>query len=180
MLPGFGFTEFVVIGIVALVVVGPRDLPRLAKTLAGFMRQARSFAKDFQKSFDEMGRELELDDLRKEVEALRRGDVLADVKKDIRAIDDEIRTGGERPSIAPVHAPPAAAASEAPADDAPAPDASRSMPAAPPAASPPETRPETRQEPPQKTPSDSGAAASDAEPAPAPAPAPAVKSQSGG
>jgi len=95
----------VVIGIVALVVIGPRDLPKLARMAAGYIRQARGLARDFQKSFDEMGRSLEIDELRKEVEALRRGDPLKDVTKEIQALERDIRMaerGLSPPSRTPV------------------------------------------------------------------------------
>ena len=57
--------------IVALVVVGPKDLPRLMHMAGRWAGKARAMANDFRKSFDEMARESELDELRKEIEALR-------------------------------------------------------------------------------------------------------------
>ncbi len=140
MLPGLGFWEFFVIAIVALIVVGPRDLPRMAKTVGGYVRQARGFAKEFRKSFEEMGREIELDELRKEVEALKRGEPFDDIKnelteldRDVRAVDREVRQplpDAEKPkAIGPGPAtsdsPPA---KEAPAD-APAPAQTSDAPA---------------------------------------------------
>jgi sec-independent protein translocase protein TatB len=91
MLPGVDFSELLIVCVVALVVLGPRDLPKLARTLAGYLRQARGLAREFQKSFDEMGRSLELDELRREVDALKRGDPIKDVTKEIRALESDIR-----------------------------------------------------------------------------------------
>ncbi len=96
MVPGVNFSEILIIGVVALIVIGPRDLPKLARTVAGYVKQARGLARDFQKSFDDMGRSLEIDDLRKEVEALKRGDPLKDVTKEIQALERDIKTAERR------------------------------------------------------------------------------------
>ncbi|MFN7533991.1 MAG: Sec-independent protein translocase protein TatB, partial [Brevundimonas sp.] len=71
--PGIGGFELLVIGLVALIVVGPKDLPLLMRTVGRVMARARAMAGEFRASFDEMARQSELDELRKEVEALRRG-----------------------------------------------------------------------------------------------------------
>lgn len=74
MLPEIGMSELVVIAIVALIVVGPKDLPVLLRRFGQFMAKLRGMANEFRASFDEMARQSELDDLRKEVEAMRRGE----------------------------------------------------------------------------------------------------------
>jgi len=71
--PGIGGFEIVVIGLVALLVVGPKDLPVLMRRVGQMVAKARAMANEFRSSFDEMARQSELDDLRKEVEALRSG-----------------------------------------------------------------------------------------------------------
>ena len=68
--PGIGGFEIVVIGLVALLVVGPKDLPVLMRRVGQMVAKARAMANEFRSSFDEMARQSELDDLRKEVEAL--------------------------------------------------------------------------------------------------------------
>lgn len=73
MLPEVGMSELVVIAIVALIVVGPKDLPVLLRRFGQFMAKLRGMASEFRASFDEMARHTELDELRKEVEAMRRG-----------------------------------------------------------------------------------------------------------
>ena len=65
--------ELLIAAIVALVVVGPKDLPVLLRRLGQFMAKLRGMAAEFRASFDEMARQSELDELRKEVEALRQG-----------------------------------------------------------------------------------------------------------
>ena len=53
--------------------VGPKDLPLLLRKLGQWMAKARGMANEFRSSFDEMARQSELDELRKEVQALRTG-----------------------------------------------------------------------------------------------------------
>ena len=71
--PGIGGLEYLVIGIVALLVVGPERLPGMLRQLGKMVAKARGMANEFRASFDEMARQSELDDLRKEVQALRDG-----------------------------------------------------------------------------------------------------------
>lgn len=73
MLPEIGGLELLVIAAVALIVVGPKDLPVMLRKLGQFTAKIRGMANEFRASFDEMARQSELDDLRKEVEAMRRG-----------------------------------------------------------------------------------------------------------
>ncbi|MFL5298315.1 MAG: Sec-independent protein translocase protein TatB [Phenylobacterium sp.] len=72
MFPEGRALEFLIAAIVALVVVGPKDLPMLLRKLGQFMARVRAMASEFRASFDEMARQSELDELRKEVEAMRK------------------------------------------------------------------------------------------------------------
>jgi sec-independent protein translocase protein TatB len=67
----FSWSHILLLLIVALVVVGPKDLPRLMHMAGRWAGKARAMANDFRKSFDEMARASELDELRQEIEALR-------------------------------------------------------------------------------------------------------------
>jgi sec-independent protein translocase protein TatB len=73
MLPDIGGTELLVIAAVALIVVGPKDLPVLLRKLGQFIGKMRGMASEFRASFDEMARQSELDELRREVQAMRAG-----------------------------------------------------------------------------------------------------------
>lgn len=64
-MPDIGWSEMAVIAILALIVIGPRDLPRVMKTVGQWMRKARSVTREFQSSVDEMIREADLEDARK-------------------------------------------------------------------------------------------------------------------
>jgi len=68
-----GAFELVFLAAVALIVVGPKDLPVLLRKVGQFTAKMRGLAAEFRASFDEMARQSELDELRKEVEALRQG-----------------------------------------------------------------------------------------------------------
>jgi sec-independent protein translocase protein TatB len=69
--------------VVALVVVGPKDMPRLLRMAGQWMGRARSMANEFRKSFDEMARQSELDELRSEIENLRRERPLSELEADM-------------------------------------------------------------------------------------------------
>lgn len=98
------WSHILLVLVVALVVVGPKDLPRLMRMVGRWMAKARAMADQFRQSFDEMARQAELDELRSELNALRNERPLADL---------------ERTLAAPVLAPPELSASstgENPAD----------------------------------------------------------------
>ena len=65
------WSELFVIMVVALVVVGPKDLPKLMRTAGQWASRARAMADQFRRSFDEMARHAELDELRNEVNRLK-------------------------------------------------------------------------------------------------------------
>ena len=79
----FSLSHILIVLIVALVVVGPKDLPRLMRIAGQWMAKARRMADEFRKSFDEMARQSELDELRKEIENLRNERPLAGVEHDL-------------------------------------------------------------------------------------------------
>jgi sec-independent protein translocase protein TatB len=62
-----GWTELALVAVVALFVVGPKELPHLLYKLAGYWKKVRGMAREFQSGIDDIIREAELDDLRKQV-----------------------------------------------------------------------------------------------------------------
>ena len=81
----FSWSHILILLGVALVVVGPKDLPRLMHMIGRWAGKARGMANEFKRSFDEMARQSELDELRKEVEALRASTAnpIADIDKSL-------------------------------------------------------------------------------------------------
>jgi len=62
-----GWPELLLIGVVALVVIGPKDLPRAMRVAGFWLRKARTLSREFQSSIDQMIREAELDEVRDEL-----------------------------------------------------------------------------------------------------------------
>jgi sec-independent protein translocase protein TatB len=90
------WTEFLLIGVVALVVIGPKELPGVMRTLGQYTRKVRSMAADFQNQFQEAMREAEMTDLKKQVDDMaqdiKQYDPLKDVRADVEAIGKNIST----------------------------------------------------------------------------------------
>ncbi len=62
------WSHILLIGVVALLVIGPKDLPRVLRTVGVWVGRARAIAREFQGSLDQMIREAELEEVRKQVE----------------------------------------------------------------------------------------------------------------
>lgn len=88
LLPQFGFFELIVVAVIALVVVGPKDLPKLMRAAGKAFAQARRMAGEFTAAFDQMARESEMEEMRKEIESLKHDNPVADVK---RAVEEATR-----------------------------------------------------------------------------------------
>ena len=67
-----GWSELVVIGVVALIVIGPKELPAVLRTLGQWMGKIRRMASEFQGQFQEAMREAEMADLKKQADEIRR------------------------------------------------------------------------------------------------------------
>jgi sec-independent protein translocase protein TatB len=110
------WSEFLLIGIVALVVIGPKELPGVMRTLGKWTRKVRGMATEFQNQFQEAMREAEMTDLKKEVDSLAHDVKSFDPTKDVR---DDLRGLGEdfKQSLAggPEPAPPVPATDPEPA-----------------------------------------------------------------
>ena len=77
------WSELALIGVVALIVIGPKDLPRVMRSLGQWTRRARAMAAEFQRNLDEMMREAELDDIRREVEKVSPAEFRSKLEKEI-------------------------------------------------------------------------------------------------
>src|SRR5665213_1536066 len=91
--------------IVALVVVGPKDMPKLLRMIGGWVGKARGMANEFRKSFDDMARQSELDELRAEISAMRYEKPLSELERDLHksVMHEQPRIDeAESQSVAPV------------------------------------------------------------------------------
>jgi sec-independent protein translocase protein TatB len=116
-----GWSEFVVIGVVALIVIGPKELPAVLRAIGQWTTKIRRMAGEFQSQFQEAMREAEMADLKKSVDEL--SDAAKGITTDPFDFSESTKwqpktdtTAGEAVSeAAPAEAAPAAAATEAPA-----------------------------------------------------------------
>jgi sec-independent protein translocase protein TatB len=96
------WTELLVIAVVAIIVVGPKDLPRALRTVGRFAGKAKRMARDFQNQFNEALREAEIDTIRKEVESVAKIDPMADMRKEVRDIEAGLKLDPVAPAKATV------------------------------------------------------------------------------
>jgi sec-independent protein translocase protein TatB len=96
------WTEFMLIGIVALIVIGPKELPAVMRGLGQWTRKIRSLAADFQNQFHEAMREAEMADLKKQVDDvaqdIKEYDPLKDVRADVEAIGKDLDAAPDKSS----------------------------------------------------------------------------------
>jgi sec-independent protein translocase protein TatB len=67
MLFDLGWSELLLIGVVALVFIGPKDLPKALRVAGFWVRKARTLSREFQSSIDQMIREADLEDIRRDL-----------------------------------------------------------------------------------------------------------------
>src|ERR1700674_2949674 len=70
---GIGWSEYILIGAVALIVIGPKELPAVLRAVGQWTTKIRRMAAEFQGQFQEAMREAEMADLKKEVDSLASG-----------------------------------------------------------------------------------------------------------
>ena len=104
-----GWTELVVIGIVALIVIGPRELPATLRTIGQMMTKVRRMASEFQGQFNDAIREAELDELRKEAEKLSSAATSAASFDPLAKVTSEIQPAIDAPAKAESVSTPAPA-----------------------------------------------------------------------
>lgn len=123
---GIGTSELLLIAIVALIVIGPKDLPKVLRTIGQFTTKMRSLAREFQRHLDEASREAGLDEVKKDVNKMTNFTV-TDLDKTGSDIKKAIEETAPRPAAAgnggKTEAAPAA--EEAPKSPAPAPAAEK-------------------------------------------------------
>jgi sec-independent protein translocase protein TatB len=81
MLFDIGWPELMLIGVVALVVIGPKDLPAALRVAGFWVRKARTLSREFQSSVEQMMREAELDEMHKELKKATEIDLDHEIRK---------------------------------------------------------------------------------------------------
>src|SRR6185437_16067107 len=79
----FSWSEIMLIGAVALVVIGPKDLPKALRTAGKWARKARAISREFQSSVEQMIREAELDEVRNDIQKATAVDLEHEFQKTI-------------------------------------------------------------------------------------------------
>ena len=120
-MPDIGWQELFLIGLVTIIVVGPKEIPRVLRTVSQWMRKIRSMAREFQSGVDDLAREADLDDFRKELaEAKELGnernieemiDPTGEYARSIQELDETVESSLEEEPLAE---------SDPPADETPA------------------------------------------------------------
>jgi sec-independent protein translocase protein TatB len=112
-------SKLLILGIVALLVIGPKDLPALLRTIGKYMGIIKRQAAEFRAQFDEAMRESELADLKKDVESLGREAEQSmraaeqSMEKELAQADDSVAAALDTSASAPAIEPAQAAADEA-------------------------------------------------------------------
>ncbi len=120
-----GWTELLVIAVILIVVVGPKDLPPMIRAFGKMTSRLRRTAGEFRAQFDEALREAELDDLRKSVEDVRSlnpTNALRDAINPLRQMGHEIKADLQQATTPDARAAAGIAPNEPPVVPAPLPD----------------------------------------------------------
>lgn len=104
----FSWSELLVIALVALVVIGPKDLPKVLRAAGKWAAKARAVAREFQSSIDQMIRESELDEVRKEVEKVAATDIGHEIEQSVDP-KGELHSSLQPPELGEALADPAGA-----------------------------------------------------------------------
>ena len=85
-----GFPEFLLISFVLLIVVGPKDLPKVLRSITSFIRKIKSMASQFHSGIDDLANEAEISDLRKEVNKIDKKSLIDDHVGEIKELEDDV------------------------------------------------------------------------------------------
>jgi sec-independent protein translocase protein TatB len=116
----FAWSEIALIGVVALVLIGPKDMPVAIKAVSGMIKKARRMASEFQSHVDEMVRDTELAEVRQQLAEIRNMDIRGEIERTVDA-DGSLRRSLSDPLVTPPPPPPPVATPEAEAEFAYAP-----------------------------------------------------------
>lgn len=139
-----GWGELLIIGVVALVVLGPKELPNALRTVSNLTKTARKLAGEFQSGVNEIVREAELEDARKAAQSISKGSVskaienaidpTGEMKSAVTGIEKDVKSTSQISPVGPIPPSPSIAPNPAsnPAIAAPAAEKSDENAGAPP------------------------------------------------
>ena len=92
MLPSIGFPEMMVIVLLAIIFVGPKDLPALMRTVGQWIARVRAMGNEFKSAFDDMGMDSEVASIRREIEEMKNlGKLDPELDGEMKALNAELR-----------------------------------------------------------------------------------------
>jgi sec-independent protein translocase protein TatB len=118
-----GWSEFLLIAVVALIAIGPKELPGVLRMVGQWIRKARKMAAEFQGQFQEAMREAEMADLKQSFDEVKeaasgftRGGLMSSLQKDVSSAlsIDDIDKPAETPTAAAIELPVTPTTPEAP------------------------------------------------------------------
>ena len=86
-----GWQEFTLVAFILLIIVGPKDLPKVLKSIFKFIDKIKNYAYDFKSSVNDMNDELELSELRNDVLEIKKDNTLIETKKTIVEAENEFK-----------------------------------------------------------------------------------------
>ena len=94
-----GWNELLIIAVVAIVIIGPKDLPRMMRVVGQWSGRIKRMARDFQGQFNEAIREAELEDVKKSAEDIGKEiGKAADVSKELAKVDRDVKSAVAKPA----------------------------------------------------------------------------------
>jgi sec-independent protein translocase protein TatB len=113
----FSWGELLIVGAVALVVLGPKELPNALRTITNLTKSARRLAGEFQSGVNEIVREAELEDARKAAQSISKGsiskaieqavDPKGEMKASVSGLEKEVKSAAQISPVGPIAASPA-------------------------------------------------------------------------
>ena len=94
-----GFPEFLLISFVLLIVVGPKDLPKVLRSITSFIRKIKTMASQFHSGIDDLANETEISDLRKEVSKIENNSIIDSEISDIKDFKNEINVNSLKDDV---------------------------------------------------------------------------------
>ena len=107
---GIGYTELLVIAIVAIIVIGPKDLPRVLRALGRMTAKLRAMAREFQGHVDAAMRETGFDEVKRDLQSMKSANPITDVANELKKQGDDFNRSFQKEtnqSSPPVTAEPA-------------------------------------------------------------------------
>ncbi|WP_259779896.1 Sec-independent protein translocase protein TatB [Aestuariispira ectoiniformans] len=106
-----GWPELMVVAVLTVIVVGPQELPRVLRTVMGLVRKVRMVAGEFQNSMEDIAREADLQDIKKQMSELGESDLkkeiedsidpTGEINQSVKEMQDDMESWKAKANIAP-------------------------------------------------------------------------------